>query len=52
MTVDDLKVLFSLRKPIQEQIQRYSDVYTYYEEAHRITQIDVGSLDDVIVTLE
>lgn len=51
-TVDDLKVLFSLRKPIDEQIEKYSQVYHNYPDARRIRQIDVGSLDDVVVTLD
>lgn len=52
MTVDDLKILMSLHKPIEDQMKMYSNIYAYYPEAHRIRQIDVGSLDDAIVTLE
>jgi hypothetical protein len=52
MTVDDLKILMSLHKPIEDQMEMYSNIYAYYPEAYRIRQIDVGSLDDAIVTLE
>ncbi|USN57487.1 MAG: hypothetical protein H6766_03470 [Candidatus Peribacteria bacterium] len=52
MTNDDLKILMSLRKPIEDQMTLYSRIYQYYPEAYRIRQIDVGSLDDAIVTLE
>ncbi len=52
MTTDGLKVLFSLHKTIDEQMKLYTDIYSGYDEAHRITQIDVGSLSDAIVTLK
>jgi hypothetical protein len=51
-TTDGLKILFSLQRSIEDQLQLYSDVYQYYDQAYRIRQIDVGSLETPIVTLD
>ncbi len=52
MTVDNLKILFSQKKPIEDQMKLYDTIYKNYSSTGRIVQIDLGSLDDAIVTLK